>query len=60
MRTILLSSPPLPTTPIDPDASSIAIIDDKSKAQLYRVLGDPFHLTFNQIGHDIPTFADAA
>src|SRR5258708_1329900 len=45
---------------VDPDASSIIIIGDKSKAQLHRVLGDHFQLTFNQIGRDIPTFADAA
>jgi F-type H+-transporting ATPase subunit gamma len=45
---------------VDPDASSIVIIGDKSKAQLHRILGDHFQLTFNQIGRDIPTFADAA
>ena len=36
------------------------IIGDKSKAQLSRQLGSNFRLTFNQIGRDIPTFADAA
>ncbi|KIM41309.1 hypothetical protein M413DRAFT_72023 [Hebeloma cylindrosporum] len=45
---------------VDADASSIVIIGDKSKAQLHRILGDHFQLTFNQIGRDIPTFADAA
>ena len=45
---------------VDPDASSIIIVGDKSKAQLQRILGDHFQLTFNQIGRDIPTFADAA
>jgi len=45
---------------LDPDASSIVIIGDKSKAQLHRVLGDHFQVTFNQTGRDIPTFADAA
>ena len=45
---------------VDSDASSIVIVGDKSKAQLQRVLGDHFQLTFNQIGRDIPTFADAA
>jgi len=36
------------------------VIGDKSKAQLIRALGKNLHLTFNQIGRDIPTFADAA
>ena len=35
------------------------VIGDKSKAQLSRVLGQNMVLTFNQIGRDIPTFADA-
>ncbi|KJA17785.1 hypothetical protein HYPSUDRAFT_45968 [Hypholoma sublateritium FD-334 SS-4] len=43
------------------DATSpIVVVGDKSKAQLLRVAGDNFQLTFNQIGRDIPTFADAA
>ena len=45
--------------PVDPD-SPIMIIGDKSKAQLSRVLSKNVALTFNQIGEDIPTFADAA
>jgi len=36
------------------------VIGDKSKAQLARALGKNLALTFNQIGRDIPTFADAA
>ena len=36
------------------------VIGDKSKAQLSRALPSNMQLTFNQIGHDIPTFADAA
>lgn len=36
------------------------VIGDKSKAQLSRALGNNLALTFNQIGRDIPTFADAA
>ena len=36
------------------------IVGDKSKAQLSRTLASNFALTFNQIGRDIPTFADAA
>lgn len=36
------------------------IIGDKAKAQLSRTLASNFSVTFNQIGRDIPTFADAA
>jgi F-type H+-transporting ATPase subunit gamma len=36
------------------------VVGDKSKAQLTRTIGNSFVLTFNQIGRDIPTFADAA
>ena len=36
------------------------VIGDKSKGQLARVVGTNMALTFNQIGRDIPTFADAA
>lgn len=42
------------------DDSPIIVIGDKSKAQLSRALGNNLALTFNQIGRDIPTFADAA
>jgi len=45
--------------PVDSD-SPIMVIGDKSKAQLSRALGKNIVLTFNQIGRDIPTFADAA
>jgi len=45
--------------PVDSD-SPIMIIGDKSKAQLSRALPKNLSLTFNQIGRDIPTFADAA
>ncbi|KAI0058478.1 ATP synthase F1 gamma [Artomyces pyxidatus] len=40
--------------------SPIMVIGDKSKAQLSRTLGNNLALTFNAIGRDIPTFADAA
>jgi len=40
--------------------SPIVIVGDKSKAQLSRSLAPNFSITFNQIGRDIPTFADAA
>ena len=38
----------------------VMIVGDKSKAQLSRALSDNIALTFNQIGRDVPTFADAA
>jgi F-type H+-transporting ATPase subunit gamma len=38
----------------------IMIVGDKSKAQLSRALPNHLTLTFNQIGRDVPTFADAA
>ncbi|CAL1710204.1 unnamed protein product [Somion occarium] len=41
-------------------SSPIMVIGDKSKAQLSRALPKNIVLTFNQIGRDIPTFADAA
>ncbi len=40
--------------------SPIAVVGDKSKSQLHRLLPNNLFLTFNQIGRDIPTFADAA
>ena len=40
--------------------SPIVVVGDKSKAQLLRSLASNFAVTFNQIGRDIPTFADAA
>ena len=36
------------------------VIGDKSKAQLSRALPKNLVMSFNQIGRDIPTFADAA
>ncbi|KAF9531092.1 ATPase, F1 complex, gamma subunit domain-containing protein [Crepidotus variabilis] len=44
---------------VSPD-STVMVIGDKSKAQLTRTIAKNFALTFNQIGRDIPTFADAA
>ena len=40
--------------------SPVMVIGDKSKAQLSRQLPKNLVMTFNQIGRDIPTFADAA
>jgi ATP synthase F1 gamma subunit len=45
--------------PVD-EHSPIMVIGDKSKAQLSRAAPKNIALTFNQIGRDIPTFADAA
>jgi F-type H+-transporting ATPase subunit gamma len=36
------------------------VIGDKSKAQLIRAAPNNIRLSFNQIGRDVPTFADAA
>jgi len=44
----------------DPSESHIVVLGDKSKAQLSRQVPELLSLTFNQIGKDIPTFADAA
>jgi len=54
-----LVSLPAEDATADP-SSPIMIIGDKSKGQLMRTYGENFQLTFNQIGRDIPTFADAA
>ncbi|KAL5478465.1 ATP3 [Sanghuangporus weigelae] len=44
---------------VDKD-TPLMVIGDKSKAQLSRILPNNLVLTFNQIGRDVPTFADAA
>jgi len=46
-------------TQIDPE-SPVMVIGDKSKAQLSRAAPGNLRLAFNQIGRDVPTFADAA
>ncbi|KZV61251.1 ATP synthase F1 gamma [Peniophora sp. CONT] len=40
--------------------SRVMIVGDKSKAQLSRAVAGNLALTFNQIGRDVPTFADAS
>ncbi|KAH9968162.1 ATP synthase F1 gamma [Russula dissimulans] len=40
--------------------SPIVVVGDKSKIQLLRSLSSNLAITFNQIGRDLPTFADAA
>ncbi|KAI0672139.1 ATP synthase F1 gamma [Trametes maxima] len=42
------------------EESPVMVIGDKSKAQLSRLLPKNLVMSFNQIGRDIPTFADAA
>ncbi|KXN90236.1 ATP synthase subunit gamma, mitochondrial [Leucoagaricus sp. SymC.cos] len=61
-RKAIASDPesPLPAgTEVSKD-SPIAVIGDKPKAQLSRQHAGNYTITFNQIGRDIPTFADAA
>lgn len=38
---------------------NVAVLGDKSKAQLARLTPDQMKISFNQIGKDIPTFAEA-
>lgn len=38
----------------------VVVLGDKSKAQMSRLAPDNLLLTFNQVGKDVPTFADAA
>ena len=40
--------------------ATVAVLGDKPKAQLARSRTEDFVITFNQIGRDIPTFAEAA
>ncbi|PVG03945.1 ATP synthase F1 gamma [Serendipita vermifera] len=47
-----------PTANVDPE-SPIVVIGDKAKSQLSRVLSKNLILTINQVGKDVPTFADA-
>ena len=39
--------------------NSVMVIGDKSKAQLSRAVPDKLRMSFNGIGKDVPTFADA-
>lgn len=38
----------------------VVVLGDKSKSQLIRLAPNNLLLTFNQIGKDVPTFADAS
>ncbi|KAF5350468.1 hypothetical protein D9756_008625 [Leucocoprinus leucothites] len=51
---------PLPADTEVSKESPISVIGDKSKSQLVRQWASNYSITFNQIGRDIPTFADAA
>lgn len=41
-------------------SSPIAVVGDKAKSQISRTLSKNLFMAFNQIGRDVPTFADAA
>jgi len=43
----------------DPDHAPLVVLGDKSKAQLSRATPQSIVLTFNQIGKQVPSFADA-
>jgi len=49
----------LETLPKAAPDSPVMIIGDKSRSQLQRAVPKNIALTFNQIGKDVPTFADA-
>ena len=38
----------------------VVVLGDKAKAQLSRALGKNVAVSFNQVGKDVPTFADAS
>ena len=38
----------------------LSVIGDKPKAQLARSNGDAFKVSFNSVGKDVPTFAEAS
>lgn len=48
-----------PASDVDPE-SPVVVIGDKAKAQLSRTVPNNLVLTINQVGKDVPTFADAA
>ncbi|KZW00963.1 putative ATP synthase gamma chain mitochondrial precursor [Exidia glandulosa HHB12029] len=60
-RRALGAAKPIPEEKVpaaDPD-SPVMVIGDKSKMQLSRAVAKNLSLTFNQIGKDVPSFADA-
>jgi F-type H+-transporting ATPase subunit gamma len=44
----------------NPEGPAIVVLGDKSKAQLSRALPKNVELSFNQVGKNVPTFAEAA
>ncbi|WVQ79521.1 ATP synthase F1, gamma subunit [Cryptococcus sp. DSM 104549] len=42
------------------EPGSLAVVGDKPKAQLMRAVPDAFKVTFNAVGKDVPTFAEAS
>ncbi|PWN90554.1 ATP synthase F1 gamma [Acaromyces ingoldii] len=42
------------------EGPSIVVLGDKAKAQLSRTLGKNIAVSFNQVGKDVPTFAEAS
>lgn len=47
-------------SPESTEGPSIIVLGDKAKAQLSRSLGKNIAVSFNQVGKDVPTFADAS
>lgn len=39
---------------------SLAVVGDKPKSQLARAIPDAFKISFNSVGKDVPTFAEAS
>lgn len=44
----------------NPEGPKVVVLGEKSKAQLGRALPNNLALSFNQIGLDVPTFAEAS
>lgn len=47
-------------SPETTEGPKIIVLGDKAKAQLSRSLGKNVAVSFNQVGKDVPTFADAS
>jgi F-type H+-transporting ATPase subunit gamma len=42
------------------EPGALAVIGDKPKAQLGRVMSNSIRVSFNGVGKDVPTFAEAS
>ena len=42
------------------EPGTLAVVGDKSKAQLSRAMAKDFQVSFNGVGKDVPTFAEAS